>query len=193
MPEAAKRAEAVAEAIRHIEIAEKVGASFVRVFGGNAPEGEPREKWVKIVAESLRTIGAAAAKKKVIVALETHDSWRKSTEIMPIIKMVNMDNVRIVWDLAHPFTAGESMEDSAAAFAGYAVHVHIKDHTADNKLVLLGQGIIPLDRAFVALKKMKYDGYVSLEWEKMWHPEIEDPEVAFPQAISYMRRLDSET
>ena len=73
------------------------------------------------------------------------------------------------------------------------VHVHIKDHTAENKLVLLGQGIIPLQNAFTALKKMKYDGYVSLEWEKMWHPEIEDPEVAFPQAISYMRRLDSET
>ena len=36
-----------------------------------------------------------------------------------------------------------------------------------------------------------YDGYYSLEWEKMWHPEIEEPEVAFPQYVEYMRKLQS--
>jgi hypothetical protein len=26
-----------------------------------------------------------------------------------------------------------------------------------------------------------YQGWVSVEWEKRWHPEIEEPEVALPQ------------
>jgi hypothetical protein len=30
------------------------------------------------------------------------------------------------------------------------------------------------------LAKAGYTGYYSFEWEKRWHPEIEDPEVAFP-------------
>jgi hypothetical protein len=25
-----------------------------------------------------------------------------------------------------------------------------------------------------------YKGYYCFEWEKKWHPEIEDPEIAFP-------------
>jgi len=192
-PEPTKREEAVAEALRHIDIAQKMGAPFVRVFGGNVPEGDTVEKWAPTVAGDLKTLGAAAAKKGVTIILETHDSWRRSTEIMPVLKMVGMDSVRLLWDLAHPWTAGETMQESAEGFKGYVVHAHIKDHTADHKEALLGKGIIPLDEAFRALKRMKYAGYVSLEWEKMWHPEIEDPEIAFPQAIEYMRHLDAET
>ena len=26
-----------------------------------------------------------------------------------------------------------------------------------------------------------YEGFYCFEWEKKWHPEIEEPEVAFPQ------------
>jgi hypothetical protein len=28
---------------------------------------------------------------------------------------------------------------------------------------------------------------LSLEWEKKWHPEIEEPEVALPQYVMVMR------
>ena len=112
---------------------------------------------------------------------------------MPVIKMVNLPNVRVLWDLAHPFTAGETIAESAAQFDGFICHVHVKDHTADHKLVLLGKGIVPLDEAFSELKRMRYSGYVSLEWEKTWHPELEEPEIAFPQAIEYMRQLDART
>jgi hypothetical protein len=30
------------------------------------------------------------------------------------------------------------------------------------------------------LVKMGYKGYYSFEWEKVWHPDIEEPEIAFP-------------
>ena len=33
-----------------------------------------------------------------------------------------------------------------------------------------------LTAAVNALRGLKYDGYVSFEWEKYWHPEIEEPE-----------------
>jgi hypothetical protein len=28
-----------------------------------------------------------------------------------------------------------------------------------------------------------YRGYYSFEWEKVWHPEIEEPEIAFPDFV----------
>ena len=41
--------------------------------------------------------------------------------------------------------------------------------------------------AHSGLRGIGYAGYLSFEWEKRWHPEIEDPEVAFPRYIEYMR------
>jgi len=40
--------------------------------------------------------------------------------------------------------------------------------------------------------KIGYKGFYSFEWEKRWHPEIEEPEVAFAQyasvAAAYLRQ-----
>ena len=42
------------------------------------------------------------------------------------------------------------------------------------------------------LAKGGYRGSSGFEWEKAWHPEIEDPEVAFPHYAEFMRRALTE-
>jgi sugar phosphate isomerase/epimerase len=54
--------------------------------------------------------------------------------------------------------------------------------------VLLGQGEVPVQEMIALLAHDGYQGWVSVEWEKRWHPEIEEPEVALPQ---HRRLLDS--
>jgi sugar phosphate isomerase/epimerase len=39
-----------------------------------------------------------------------------------------------------------------------------------------------------ALRQHGYEGYVSVEWEKKWHPEIPEPEVALPQHIALLKQ-----
>jgi hypothetical protein len=34
---------------------------------------------------------------------------------------------------------------------------------------------------------MDYTGSYSFEWEKVWHPELEEPEIAFPDYARVMR------
>jgi hypothetical protein len=46
---------------------------------------------------------------------------------------------------------------------------------------LTGTGTVPVRRQVEALQKIRYRGFYSFEWEKRWHPEIEEPEVAFAQ------------
>jgi hypothetical protein len=53
--------------------------------------------------------------------------------------------------------------------------------------VLTGTGEVPVERQIVALAKTGYAGYYSFEWEKRWHPEIEEPEVAFAQFATVAR------
>jgi sugar phosphate isomerase/epimerase len=55
--------------------------------------------------------------------------------------------------------------------------------------VLAGRGLVPFERVVAALRKLDYRGYVSFEFEKYWHPEIEGPEVSLPDFAAAMRGL----
>ena len=32
-----------------------------------------------------------------------------------------------------------------------------------------------------------YEGYITFEWEKRWHNELSEPEIAFPRFVEKMR------
>jgi sugar phosphate isomerase/epimerase len=46
--------------------------------------------------------------------------------------------------------------------------------------VLFGEGEFPAAECLRLLQQAGYDGWYSYEWEKAWHPEIADPDVALP-------------
>jgi sugar phosphate isomerase/epimerase len=52
--------------------------------------------------------------------------------------------------------------------------------------MLLGQGEVPVREMLGLLTANGYQGWISVEWEKHWHPEIEDPELALPQHIELL-------
>ena len=45
---------------------------------------------------------------------------------------------------------------------------------------------MPIKAQVKTLASAGYTGYYCYEWEKKWHPEIEEPEVAFPQYAKTM-------
>jgi sugar phosphate isomerase/epimerase len=53
----------------------------------------------------------------------------------------------------------------------------------------VGDGELPIAKLYAALKSIGYDGWFTLEWEKRWHPEIEEPEVAIPAFAKFIRAL----
>ncbi len=183
-PEKARQEDSYNEAKRHADIAAAMGVGMIRVFGGFVPEGDAVERWARTVADYLKRLADETGPTGVTVALETHDSWKRASDIMPVIRMADHEFVGVVWDVAHPWTEGEAIAETAEMLGDKVVHFHIKDHTADHEQALLGEGIIPLDEAFAELTKMNYGGFVSLEWEKMWHPEIRTPRSPSPRPSS---------
>src|SRR3989441_1701203 len=74
------------------------------------------------------------------------------------------------------------------------ISTHLKDSVAagnDRRYVLTGTGDVPVKRQIAALVKIGYRGFFSFEWEKRWHPEIEEPERAIAHyatvATEYLR------
>jgi sugar phosphate isomerase/epimerase len=54
------------------------------------------------------------------------------------------------------------------------------------RYVLTGEGRVPVRETVRVLRQGGYAGYFCLEWEKRWHPELEEPEVAFPHYARVM-------
>jgi hypothetical protein len=52
--------------------------------------------------------------------------------------------------------------------------------------VLTGTGEVPVQGQVKVLAGAGYRGYYCFEWEKKWHPEIAEPEVAFPHYAKTM-------
>ena len=76
-----------------------------------------------------------------------------------------------------------------AALAGPPLAVHVKDarRGADAwRQVLLGEGEVPVAESVSALGAAGYRGWLVVEWEKHWHPELEEPEIALAQHAEAM-------
>jgi len=83
----------------------------------------------------------------------------------------------------------EKPGDTHAALKRWIRHTHLKDSRpegADRRYVLTGTGEVPVEDQVKVLAGAGYPGYYCLEWEKKWHPEIEEPEIAFPHYARVM-------
>jgi len=180
------------ETRRNMELAARLGTHILRVYGGRVPKGYTVETIMPTLVENLREIGDEAAQYDVTLALETHDDWTDSSVFARLMAEVDHPRVRVLWDLHHPYRAnGEAPESTYANLAPYTVSTHVKDSlpTEDggHTYTLLGEGDVPLKKMLDMLIAGGYDGYYILEWEKRWHPELAEPEIAFPQYVAKMR------
>ena len=175
----------------YLQIANDWEAPLVRVFGGNLPEGVGESQGVEYLAESLSNLAPEAGRAGVTIALETHDAFSAGRLVAEVLRRVPSRNVAALWDTHHPYRMGETPEQTWDFVGERLVHTHVKDarRKPDGgwQLVLLGEGEVPVKDAMAVWAQHGYDGYVCVEWEKKWHPEIEEPEVAFPHHLRVLR------
>jgi sugar phosphate isomerase/epimerase len=177
-----KHEEQLADARRFIELAAQLGAPYVRVFG-NKIVGR-RDQALRHIAKSLRQLGDYAGPKNVMVIIESHGDFTDSPTLRAILEQADSPHVGLLWDAHHTYVSGK--EDPALTVGQlkrYIHHTHLKDSRKEGNdvhYVLTGCGEVPVQRQVQLLVQNGYKGSYSFEWEKVWHPEIEEPEIAFP-------------
>src|SRR5438093_4265634 len=195
----AKRAAQLDGARRFIDLAQTLRAPYVRVFGNKYVQGVPRDMMLAHIARGLRELGAYAGPKGVTVLIESHGDFTDSPSLLALLEQAASPAVALLWDAHHTFVSGkEQPEDTVRQLGRYIRHVHLKDSVPSaataggRRYVLTGTGEVPVRRQVGALARSSYRGYYNFEWEKRWHPEIEEPEVAFAQfatvAAGYLRQ-----
>jgi len=186
------------EILAYIDMAAMWAAPVVRVFGGSlADDPAGREAALGRAARVLSGAAASAAARGVTVAVETHDDFASSKVVAELLARVPERSIGAVWDSHHPHRMGETAEEVDANLGERLALAQVKDALRDSserscwKLVLLGEGEVPV-RQLVELVAARGLGWVSVEWEKKWHPEIEPPEVALPQHLAVLREWEAE-
>jgi sugar phosphate isomerase/epimerase len=181
----AKRATQLSDARRFIDLAAALGAPYVRVFGGKADSDKspaPDDDTKARVAAGLRELGVYAGLHNVTVIIESHDHFTASATLKSVLQMADSEHVGLLWDAHHTFaTSNEDPEFTVKQLGSWIRHTHLKDSTGsgeDRKYVLTGRGNVPIQRQIEALRSIGYKGFYCFEWEKLWHPDIDDPEIA---------------
>ena len=193
----------VEEAQRTIPALKALGSQFVRVYGGGSIDRHGREGAVKIARECMHRILALPGASDVQWLLETHDNWIASHDCLMLLNAICAPNVGLVWDIAHsPRFAGESVDMAFSKIGSKVRNTHLKDcrHEPDHaqasldgwRYVTPGTGDIQLRRAVQLLRKAGYDGYLTFEHEKRWHPELAEPEHIFPAFVQWARQVLAE-
>ncbi|AHG93156.1 Xylose isomerase domain-containing protein TIM barrel (plasmid) [Gemmatirosa kalamazoonensis] len=191
VPESPRRTAWLDEGRRFIDLAHALDAPYVRVFGNKWVAGEERDRTLDRVAAGLRTLGDHAKGSGVTVVLETHGDFTDSPTIVDIMHRADSPTVALLWDAHHTFAfSHEDPEATARQLMPWVRHVHLKDSVpagSDRRYVLTGRGDVPVREQVEVLVRHGYRGYYNFEWEKRWHPEIEEPEVAFAQYAQAVR------
>ena len=195
-PDADDRAQHLADLRGYLALASDLEVPIVRTFGGGPSEDQTMAEVIDLVAASLAEAAPDAERHGVTICLETHDAFCRGQEVAGVLRQVDSPNVKAVWDVHHPYRMGESTEDTWNYIGERLAHVHMKDalrrEDGSWELKLMGEGEVPCREILHLLAAKGYDGYICAEWEKAWHPDIEEPEVALPQHARVLRQWMAE-
>jgi sugar phosphate isomerase/epimerase len=188
---------------RFLELASDWESPLVRVFGGAlAAEQTARQEQLRAAARVLESSVPVAERLGVGIGVETHDAFAASSVVAELLALVysgtadpaavDSGAVGAVWDSHHPHRMGETPDQVYANLGARILLAQVKDARrkagGDWQLVLLGEGEVPVRDMLGLLAAGGYPHWISVEWEKRWHPEIEEPEVALPQHLELLTK-----
>ncbi len=180
------RCRLVAECELMTAVASQLGCAALQAV---ALDGFPADDWPAqrdILVESLTELSDIASARGVRLAVEpvSFSRFHSIPQALEVIDAVGSDRVGLVLDTWHLWTAGARLEEIAELDPQLIVCAQISDTNPkrgatwsdDDRTVLPGDGIVPLDELIDAISRSGYAGVWSLEilsrrhWE--WEPQL---------------------
>lgn len=159
-PAGPTREQALVDLKKWVDVAAKLGAGHIRVFGGAIPKTSTEEESAGWVAETLGPAGEYAGQHGIILGLENHGGVTDRAEtIVKIVKKVNSPWVGINLDTANFKT---KIYEQIEMIAPHAVNVQVKAMVRDEN----GPAPSDWDRVAKMLVANQYRGYLALEYEE---------------------------
>ena len=167
-------------------VARSLGCRALQLIVLDALKGLAWPEMRQVLVNSFRELADLAAPHQIRLAIEpvVFSPFNTIQQVLEVFDSVERDNLGMVVDTWHIWTAGVPWEDVAALDSDLIVCAHISDTNPkqgshwhdDDRTALPGDGILPLKEGVEAIQATGYDGVWSVEmlshrhWE--WDPEI---------------------
>lgn len=179
-PAGAERDKEIAGLRKWVDVAEKLGAGHIRVFGGKVPKDVPEDQAAQWVVDVLKTGVEYAGSKGIILGLENHGGvTERADTILKIVKAVNSPWLGVNLDTGNfSKNAYQQIEQCLP----HAVNAQFKTHIRageDGKSVEADW-----DRIVRMFAASGYKGYFALEYE-----DKEDAKIAVPRYTRELNKL----
>jgi len=163
------------------DVAQWVGATHIRVFGGQKPAGTTLEQAIGFASETLKRGAELAGARGLILGVEDDGGITDfAKDTIAIVKGADSPSAGMNLDIGNfrPPNVYDQIEMSIP----YAVSTHIKTTVAldDGK----SRAPFDLDRVFKMFAAHGYRGYMGLEFEA-----TEDPAAAVPEHLRKLKQL----
>jgi sugar phosphate isomerase/epimerase len=170
-----------AELRNWVDVAQKVGASHIRVFGSARPQGASVEQALDLAGETMRQFAEYSGARGITLGVEDDGGMTEyARETLEIVKRANSPWAGMNLDIGN-FRAPKVHEQIEMSIP-HAVSTHIKTTYAPDD----GGARVPfdLDRIFAMFAKHGYTGYMGLELEA-----VPDPAAVIPATLRRLREL----
>jgi len=164
-----------------LDVAQRVGATHIRVFGGQKPAGATLEQAIGFASETLKRGAELAGARGIILGVEDDGGITDfAKDTITIVKGADSQWAGMNLDIGNfrPPNVYDQIEMSLP----YAVSTHIKTTMAldDGK----SRGPFDMDRVFKMFVAHGYRGYMGLEFEA-----TDDPATAVPENLRKLKQL----
>lgn len=177
----------------YIDTAERIGCGIVKIFDTEVKPGWNRSSTGVLLGDWLLPIADYAADHGVTIAIENALSFRTAKEMWLIVDRLNHPSIGVCWDLFTAAMVGEAPAYSVPTLNSKIVYAQVKDATfgpLGATLCKIGEGKVEVRNFIRRMRGVGYEGFVTVEWEKAWLPNLAEPEVILPDAITKLRDWD---
>jgi len=152
---------------RLVDVASEIGARIL-VWGSgyarNIPTGISREVGIEWLQGLLKEAGEYAMERDVIIAIEPLNRYESNVintvgDAIEMALRVDSPAVRVLCDTFHMNIEETSLRDAIIEAGDMLAHVHL----SNSNRAIPGRGHTNFDEVFQALRKIGYDGYITLE------------------------------
>lgn len=198
-----------------IGYAQYLGAEYIRIYAGNyaGNETDPDgKKWAQLI-RSMKELGDDAQKAGVTLVMENHFNTMtvSARQSMDAATQIDHPAVGILYDQANlAFTLQEGYEEALEIQASKVRYAHVKDleFKAGNQAFvsdevshpkeedrnvytrIVGEGSLEWPKILQLLHDKGYNGWLSLEYERRWHPDdIPDASIGMKKSVEYLRNV----
>ena len=162
--------------------------AYAERYGSDVFIGVPTYELIDYVIAKVKQTG-------IKVAIHTHGpDGQPFPNIQKVVEMVKDPSLGVgcCMDLGHSVRMGEDIVKDIKKYKDWIYDIHIKDETAPSKKGAtweMGRGVIDFRPIMKVLRQIKYNGVVSLEFEK----NGDNPHPGIAESIGYLRGVADAT